>query len=371
MCGVVQCKEYLSMKKFFSLTIGLTLVFSLAVAPFLLPHRTMAATITTFSDALTRIKASTAANHEIFFVTPTGVASTQTVTVTFSADFTGVGSIIEDDVDFASGSTATCTSATYTEQATVASGATSAQWNVSASGSVITIESGGASATVSSNKCIRIRIGTNAASSGTGVNQISSGAADDDDTVVIGGTFGDSGTATIDIIADDQVVITATVAPTFTFTIDDNAIGFGTLSSSSAVYATANAAGSGSDSVANSFTVATNAASGYTLTYNGATLTSGGNTISAATITADANGTPGSEQFAISATVTGTGTVASGYDHANPDWKFTAGATTTLASATAPVSSDTVAIRYLANISGATEPGSYTTTLTYVATGNF
>ncbi len=347
-------------------------IFSLILSPFSLLTRTaMAATITTFSDTLTRIQASTAANHEIFFVTPTGVASGQTITLTFSADFTGVSSIIEDDVDFASGSTATCTSATYTEQATVPSGASSSQWNVSASGSVITIESGGASATVSSNKCVRIRIGTNATQNGTGANQISSGSADDDDSLVVGGSFGDSGTATIDIIAGDQVTITATVLPTFAFTVDDTAIGFGTLVTSGPRYATADATGSGSDSAdANTFTINTNAASGYTLTYSGATLTSGGNTISPATITGDADGTPGSEQFAISTTVTSTGSEASGYDHAGPDWKFTAGSTQTLASHTAPAS-DSIGIRYLANISATTEPGSYSTTLTYVATGNF
>jgi hypothetical protein len=94
------------------------------------------------------------------------------------------------------------------------------------------------------------------------------------------------------------------------------------------------------------------------------------NTIGAATITADADGTPGTEQFALSAAVTGTGTVASGYDHANPDWKFVASTTSTLTSATA-AASDTINIRYLANIAGTTPAGSYATTLTYIATGNF
>jgi hypothetical protein len=368
----------MNIKKFVRSTFIIISLFGLAGAPaFLMPKTLFAASVTSLSDTLTRIKASTASNHEIFFVTPTGVTSGQTITVTFSADFTNVASIIEDDVDFASGSTSTCTSATYTEQTTVASGATASQWNVSSSGQVITIESGGGSATVASSKCVRIRIGTNATNSGTGANQISNGAADDDDNITIGGTFADSGTATIDIIADDQVVITATVAPTFTFTIDDNAIGFGALSASTGRWATANASGvdasATTPTAANVLTVATNAASGWTLTYSGATLTSGGNTITdAATIDEDSDGTPGTEQFGISASTNGDSTIATGYlrDSA-ADFDFVPNTTTTLASEAVATATETISISYLANISGATEPGSYSTTLTYIATGNF
>jgi predicted secreted protein len=120
-------------------------------------------------------------------------------------------------------------------------------------------------------------------------------------------------------------------------------------------------------------TVATNAASGWTLTYSGATLTSGGNTITdAATIDEDSDGTPGTEQFGISASTNGDSTIATGYlrDSA-ADFDFVPNTTTTLASEAVATATETISISYLANISGATEPGSYSTTLTYIATGNF
>lgn len=335
-----------------------------------------AASVTTFSDTLSTLTASTAANHTIYFVTPTGVASTQTVTLTFDADFTGVSSIDDTDLDFAEGDSGTCTSASYTEETLVASGATSSQWNASASGQVITFESGGASATVAAARCIRIKIGTNATSGVTGGEQISNGVAANAHSVTIGGTFGDSGTAAIDIIADDSVNITATVDPTITFTISDVAVGFGTLSSSQATWANSGATGTTSQPAttagAHEMTVATNAASGYTITYNGATLTNGLNTISVATITGDADGTPASEQFAIAIDDNGGNvTIPSAYDYASNNYSFVAGTTTTLASETVATATETIDVQYIANIATTTEAGAYSTDITYIATGNF
>ena len=162
-----------------------------------------------------------------------------------------------------------------------------------------------------------------------------------------------------------------TITPTITFANDDATIGFGALSSSAATYANGAATGSGSATTAHTFTIGTNATTGYTLTYNGALLTSGSNTIAAATITADADGTPGTSQFGIGATVTGTGTATTAYSAASNNWKFLAATTDQVASATGAVSSDTVAMRYLANISTSQAAGSYSTDLTYIVTGNF
>ena len=111
------------------------------------------------------------------------------------------------------------------------------------------------------------------------------------------------------VVEDNALVnITAEVAPTLTFANDDASIGFGTLTSGGARYATANTSGSGSSTVAHTFSISTNATAGYTLSYNGPTLTSAGNTIAPATITGSATGTPGSAQFALTNAVTGSGT---------------------------------------------------------------
>lgn len=346
------------------------------------PKKAFAATITSYSDTLTRLAQNVPANHEIFFVTPTGVASTQTVILTFTG-FTSasVNAILFSDLDFASGSTNVCSSATYTEQTLVASGATSSQWNAAAATAAITFTSGGTSATVTANKCIRIRIGTNAVSGTTGVNQIANPvSAATAASIAVTGTFTDVGNLSVDIITNDQVTVTATVDPTITFAISQTSVTFGTLSSGTGRWATngggANAAAATDPTASNTahtLIVSTNAASGYVITYNAPLLTSGGNTIAAATITGDSDGAPGTAQFALCGKATaGSPTVVSGYVcGTNSDYNFATSTTTTLASHNAPASSDTVSVAYLANISGSTPAGSYTSIVTYIATGTF
>ncbi len=332
------------------------------------PAVTMAATITSFTVTLSRLKASTAANQEIKFVTPTGVASGGSISVTWSADFT-MNSIDFQDVDFATGSTNNCTSATFTEQTLVASGASSSQWNAALSSQTFTLTSGGASATVTADRCVRIRVGTNATSGATGNTQITNGAADDDDTVVIGGTFGDSGTSAVDIITDDQVVVTATVQPTLTFAISDNTIEFGNLSASDDTFAD-DSAGNATEVEAHTLSAGTNAAGGYNITINGTTLTDGAKSIDAIGPTNTATSV-GSEQFGVRFTASG-GSGAVSAPYAASGFAFdTAAFPDEIAASTVPSSTTTYSARYIANIASNTEAGSYSSTLTYVATGNF
>lgn len=357
------------MKKYLSRVLGGALIFTMMLASSyaVLPSMTMAASVTSLSDALSRVKASTAANHEIKFVTPTGASAGNNITLTFSSDFTGVSSVAFGDVDFAEGDSSNCTTATFTEK-TLAGSPSGATWGVGSSGQVTTLTSG--TGTVTANRCVRIRIGTNATTGTTGTNQITNGAADDDDTIAIGGTFGDSGTASIDIIADDQVVVSATVDPTITFSVSDSTIGFGTLSSASAKYATGDATGSASETEAHQLGVSTNGASGYALTINGSTLTSGGNTIDAIGSSNTAS-SAGTEQFGVRMSASGgSGTVTAPY--AASGFAFdTASFPDQVAGSTASSATTTYSVRYLANIASTTEAGAYTTTLTYIASGNF
>lgn len=229
---------------------------------------------------------------------------------------------------------------------------------------------------------MRFRIGTNAVTGSTGTHQITNGSSGATTATVVAninsGT--DTGTLFIPIITNDQVTISATIDPTISFSINNTSVSFGSLSSSTGRWATtgggANATAATDPTSANTahtLTVGTNASSGYTVTYNGALLTSGANTIAAATITGDSDGTVNSNQFALCGKGTsGSPTVASGYVcGTNSDYNFVAGTTTTLASATGPASSDVVSVAYLANIASSKPAGTYTTTLTYVATGNF
>jgi hypothetical protein len=239
----------------------------------------LAASLTSMSDNMSRQKASTASNHDIRFVTPAGggVASTETVSLTFSADFTP-GSVAFGDIDFQEGSTNNCTSASWADETLVASGPSSSQFSAAFSSQVLTFTSGGASAIIAADKCIRVLIGTNASG---GTNQITNGAIDDDDTIAIAGTFGDTGTISVDIITDDQVVVTATVDPSITFSVSDATIGYGSLSASDDRFATGDTNGNSSSTVAHTLAAGTNATSGYIMYVMGATLTAAGGTITA------------------------------------------------------------------------------------------
>ncbi|MBP6879730.1 MAG: hypothetical protein KBD22_02815 [Candidatus Pacebacteria bacterium] len=333
------------------------------------------ANVMNLSAAMSRLADGTATNLELKFTTPTGVSAAGTIIVNFagfsmpSSSPTGLNF---NDIDFADNNVAgSCTTGTFTEN-TLGTSPSGATWGISTSATAVIITSG--TDTVTADRCIRVRLGTNAVTAATGDSQLITGGPATVHTVAVAGTFGDVGTSSIDVIDNDQVVVTATVDPTITFTISDNAIGFGTLTSGGPRYATYDGAGSGSATAAHNLTISTNASSGFSITYSGSTLTSGGNTISVATITNDTNGTPGTEQFAISASSTAAVRATSGYDYSfevNPDWNFVAGTTTEFASSSNSTSTQFIDMYYLANIAGSTEAGTYTTTLTYIATGNF
>ncbi len=164
-----------------------------------------------------------------------------------------------------------------------------------------------------------------------------------------------------------------TFAVTMTFANDDSTIGFGTLSSSSTRYATSTS-GSGSNSIAHSFTITSSAPGGYVLTYIGNTLKSGANSITPA-VDISTGGTVGTSQFGMSGALTstgGTGAMSTSYNHATPKWTFVDdGASHTVASSSGAVTGDTIDMHYQANISGATPAGDYSTTITYILTGTF
>ena len=221
------------------------------------------------------------------------------------------------------------------------------------------------------------KIGLNATYGGNGDHQIQNPSASQNDVIIaVGGGWGQSAKMAVSIVDDDRVTVTATVEPVFTFSISDNVIGFGSLNSSAARYATGDGNGSDSDVEAHNMQVETNAANGYVVTYNGPTLTSGSNTIDPATIVDDWDGTPGTEQFAMSLTTDGDATITSAYRYNNTpplgtNWKWEASTTVTIIQESGPTSTETFGAHYIANISSLTEAGTYGTTVTFIATGTF
>ena len=156
------------------------------------------------------------------------------------------------------------------------------------------------------------------------------------------------------------------------FSISDNTIGFGSLSSSALRYATGDTLGSSSQTEAFNMTVNTNAPYGYILTVQGDTLTSGANIITAIGGT---NTTPiaGTNRFGIRATATGgSGAVSSPYSASGFAYAGTTTTTSTLASAsTGDDVTTTYSVRAVATIESVLPAGSYGTTLTFVATPTF
>lgn len=313
------------------------------------------------------MKVNELADYEIKFVSPTGVSQGDPFTLQWNGDFdlTTNGGLTYEDVDVATGSTNNCATATFTEQEvdTVASGTA---YGVTSSSNEIYIDPNGDG--LPADMCIRIRIGANAVSEAAGTSRIINTDASDNDIVAFISTS-DSGTAAVDIITDDQVVATATVQPTLTFAISDNTIEFGNLSSGDDTFAD-NSGGNSTEVEAHTLSASTNAASGYSITLNGATLTDGAKTISAIGSSNTATSV-GSEQFGVRFTASG-GSGAVSAPYAASGFAFdTAAFPDEIAASTISTATTTYSARYIANIASNTEAGSYTTTLTYIGTGRF
>lgn len=126
------------------------------------------------------------------------------------------------------------------------------------------------------------------------------------------------------------------------------------------------------------FAASTNGTTGYTVTVSGTTLTSGANTITA--LSSGAASSVGNSQFglnlvsnttpAVGSAVSGSGTAAAAANYATAN-TFRFGSSEQIATVASATNANTFTVSYMANINGLTPSGSYTTTLTFVATPNF
>ena len=167
-----------------------------------------AASVTVFKDTLSREKASTLSNHDITFVTPTGIAASATLILTFDNSTSIAAALDFTDIDLLNNGV----------DVTLAATPVTTTWGaVRTSATVITFTNG--STAVTAGNTVRIKIGTNATNQSTGVRQITNGTLGTT-TLVLSGTFGDTGTASMSIVDDDQVTVTATVNQSITFDLD-------------------------------------------------------------------------------------------------------------------------------------------------------
>ena len=177
---------------------------------------------------------------------------------------------------------------------------------------------------------------------------------------------------------DDYAVIpefTTTNNPQeISFTLSDNTIGFGTLTSTQTRYATGDTLGSSTETTAHTFTAASNAVNGYAIQLSGTTLTcvscSNGAIINpiGATPTAPNIGT---EQFGIRATVnSGTGSIVSPYNTSNYAFDISG-----MPQAITTGLGDTILseydVFYMNNIAEITDGGIYEGRITYTITASF
>lgn len=347
-------------------------VISVATLSFLsLSDFVFAGALNTLSNTQSSLKANTLSDHTIQFVTPSGIGAGQNLTLTFPAQYS-MGSFSVSNIDFATSTSNSCSSFSEEVLGSSPSGTT---WGVAQAGSVITITSGTVS--IPANRCVRIKIGSNATFGGTGVSQITNPASANYYSLLIGGSFGDTGLITTNIITDDTVALSGTVSQSLTFSISTSTLYFGILSSGGAKYASStNTAGDTTETVAHTFSVGTNAASGFVVTVIGPTLTSQQNPTN--TITAigasTASSTPGNEQFGLRITESGgIGTAVASLYSQSSSYGYDGNATTSSVVATGSGSTPTAvySVRYLANISSMTEAGNYASNLVYVATANF
>ncbi len=168
-----------------------------------------------------------------------------------------------------------------------------------------------------------------------------------------------------------KICATGVGPESLTFSLSNNSVGFGTLVSGGARYATANSNGSSSDTLdAHTLSASTNAVGGYIVTIGGTTLTAGANIITPIGATATVSN-PAIEQFGLRMVVnSGTGTVSAPYNTAN--WALdTTAFPDQVVSGTGDNTITVFGIRYLANISPNTKSGDYNSILTYSITASF
>lgn len=329
-----------------------------------------AAPLTALSDTQSRVKKSEASNHVVKFTTPTGAGdATDTITIEFPSDFT-IGSVDYTDIDLSHGAS----TGTETEE-TLAAVADGTSWGAAFSSRTLTLThpTNAANGDIAAADKIIVEIGTNASGGNAQLSNPSTAASY---VIIIDGLFGDDGQIATAIVDDDQVVVSTTIDPYLTFTLSQNTV---SLTRSGGVLNPDSSNTGFNNGTANTLAAATNATSGYTITYYGATLTSGANTIDAmGTKTTSSTGT---EQFGINlkdnATPNtgaepsgGTGAPASDYNTAD-EYRFIADTTTNLATASAATASTTFTVSYIVNVAATTQAGAYSTTITYICTGNF
>lgn len=218
-----------------------------------------AANVRLVSDTLSDSAPSMPSNHTISFVTPTGVANGESISINFSEGPFVLGAVAFDDVDVRDDGT----------DLSVTAGCTGGEIGFATSTNVITLTfCVGQGASLPANGTTTIEIGTNATFGATGNAQITNPAVGSYEINITAGAS-DSGATRVAIIS--PVVVTAAVDTSFTFTVAGIATGTvnqepvtGTTTATSVPFGVLTA-GSATTS-AQQLSVSTNASYGFAVT---------------------------------------------------------------------------------------------------------
>lgn len=335
-------------------------VFSLLLlAAFLVNSAIVEKTLATDTAVFTSLKMNTAANQTFTFVVPGEVTAGNSLVITYPSDFS-LGSVDYTDLDVSDDGV----------DLTLAATPLTTTWGVTVTPGVRTIEITSGTSNIAAASVMVVKVGTHASVGTTGTHQVVNPTVIGSYTINIT-AGGSTSYNTVRIITDDQVALSALVGQTLSFTISDNTVGFGSLSVSEPSYATGDSAGTTVETSAHSLTASTNAASGYTISVRGASLTSGLETIPAIGGVATAL-SAGSAQFGMRATAAGgAGSVSSPYASSDYAYGATASTVSTVATSVSASAVTTYSVYYGASISSQVEPGSYTATLTYTISANY
>ncbi len=344
--------------------------------------RTQAADVTSFSDTLSTIKESVVANHTFTFTITDGWAADETLTLDFPAGFSNSGFANTEPEDFD-------ITDDGAEQNLVASGGCTGATLEIAITTVDTVDPIGftftrctGDATIAAGSVVVIEIGTHATTGGTGNDQITNQTAaqngtDGVITLTGGGGYTDTGSVAVEIVADNDVTVNATVDPRITCAFTGLTTTFASLTGPVATSDTNT-----------TITVSTNAANGFNISVRDAGNGSNPGLYKSSSPTYLIGSADGSPTFSDTATLTndvdgfgiqgstsgGSGAtvaIAARYNQTSNDVGGLELTPITLASATGAVASRVVTIVHKAAVSGLAAAGAYTDTLTYVCTGIF
>jgi len=219
-----------------------------------------AANLTYVKNTLSDSDTGSPSNHTIQFLSPTGVIAGGTIVITFPNGFNiGTSSVNFTDVDFA---------VNGSEQ-TLAATPSGATWGVSTTSQNLILTSG--TGVVGSNATVTIKIGTNAVIGTTGDAQVTNPSSIGSYEFTITAGASDSGQTRVAIV--DNVLVTANVDTTLTFTVSGTTTGAvingaaptATNTTSTAIPFETLAAGV-AKTLGQDLTVATNARNGYVVT---------------------------------------------------------------------------------------------------------